>query len=33
MRGVLNMANMKTKALTTEEYKLIIDTLRSNFKR
>ena len=23
---------MKTKALTTEEYKLIIDTLRSNFK-
>ena len=26
------MANMKTKALTTEEYKLIIDTLRSNFK-
>lgn len=25
------MANMKTKALTTEEYKLIIDTLRSNF--
>lgn len=25
------MANKKTKALTTEEYKLIIDTLRSNF--
>ena len=26
------MANKKTRALTTEEYKLIIDTLRSNFK-
>lgn len=26
------MANMKTKALTTDEYKLIIDTLRSGFK-
>lgn len=26
------MANIKTKALTTEEYKLIIETLRSNFK-
>ena len=25
------MANKKTKALTTEEYKLIIETLRSNF--
>lgn len=25
------MANIKTRALTTEEYKLIIDTLRSNF--
>lgn len=25
------MANIKTKALTTEEYKLIIQTMRSNF--
>lgn len=25
------MANIKTRALTTEEYKLIIDTMRSNF--
>lgn len=26
------MANIKTKALTTEEYKMIIDTMRTNFK-